>query len=266
MNQHSLPVYAWVDTHCHLFEARYQKVPITAAQLYYQAIRNGAAWLCNVGIDVPSSQTVVATAAQLTNCYAAVGIHPHAAQKTQASDLQVLEKLASAPKVVAIGEIGLDYYYLNSPKTAQQQIFHHQLALATAKKLPVLLHIRDAFADLRQILSNYPVSGIAHCFTGSLEDAQWLIQRGFKISVSGIITFPNAQKLQNVIQQLPLSALVLETDAPYLAPQAFRGQINYPHYLRETAQKVAELKNLPLKMVLQITTANACRILRVPHL
>ena len=262
------PLNQWIDTHCHLFDPKFSALKITPKMLYDAAIANGAQALINVGTDLKTSQIVLAHATQFPACFPAVGIHPHEADNVTQATLDALEALIikHRNKIVAIGEIGLDFYYDFASQTKQEWLFKAQLTLAVKYDLPVLLHVRNAFQTLKSVLPQFPVRGISHCFGGDLTDAQWLISRGFKISLSGILTFPSAKKLQVVAATLPLDNLVLETDAPYLAPQSYRGQINYPHYLFETAKMLAALQKCSLKTVLQITTNNALKVLGLSQL
>ncbi len=256
---------SWIDTHCHLFDQRFAEQKMTPAMIYHAAMTAHAQYLINVGTDLTSSQIVIKQAQQFPNCLPAVGIHPHEADKVDSQTIQALEMLiqTNRDKIVAIGEIGLDYHYNFATIARQKWLFKAQLKLAAKYQLPVLLHVRKAFADLKTILKPFALQGISHCFAGSLEDANWLIARGFKLALGGILTFPNAENLRTIVKMLPLSAFVLETDAPYLAPQSNRGKINYPHYLLETAQLVAKLKTSSLADVLWTTSQNACQLFKL---
>ncbi len=256
----------WIDTHCHLFEARYQAVKLDPQTIYETAIAHQAKYLINVGVDLKTSKIVIEQANKMPFCLPAIGIHPHEANNIHTKDIEQLKILLNdhRQKIVAIGEIGLDYHYFNATKINQLQLFRAQLEIAANNDLPVLLHVRKAFEDLRIVLNEFPhVKGILHCFSGTLNDAKWLLQKGFKISLSGILTFKAANDLKAIVTQLPLSAFVLETDAPYLAPQSKRGKINYPHYLLETAKLVAQLKHTTLEQVIKTTTKTAISILKL---
>ncbi len=187
--------------------------------------------------------------------YAAAGIHPHEAQKAADCDFESLEKLAARPKLVAIGEIGLDYYYDHSPRDVQQAVLRRQLDIAHRASLPVIIHCRDAWPDFRRILREFLGQdelqasakwrgGILHCFTGTMEDASELMEMGFMVSFAGNLTFKNAEPLRDVARQIPLDRLLAETDCPFLAPAPFRGQRNEPMRVRGVTKQLAELRGL----------------------
>jgi TatD DNase family protein len=226
----------------------------------------GVRRLLAVGADLPSSRAAVALAADVPDVWAAVGIHPHEATTADGAALDELARLARAPRVVAIGEIGLDYFRDRAPRDAQARALERQLALAREAALPVVLHCREAHADLLAVLAAGlgPAGGLLHCFSGDLAVAERGFALGLLVSIAGPVTYPNARRLVEVVRAVPLDRLVLETDCPYLPPQPWRGQRNEPGYLPVTAARVAELRGLPLGAVAEATTANACRLLRVP--
>jgi TatD DNase family protein len=191
---------------------------------------------------------------------AAIGIHPHEAGLARSEDFELLESLAEHPKVVAWGEIGLDFHYDHSPRDAQRAVFVQQLALARASELPVIIHTREAEAETLQILKEdwgkNGLGGILHCFTGSLKMAEECLELGFLVSFSGMLTFPKAQAIRAVAQQIPLEKLLIETDSPYLAPIPFRGKRNEPAYVVETAKALGQLKGLSFEAVGRITAEN----------
>ena len=211
-----------------------------------------------------TSEAAVALAAAEPDVYAAVGIHPHDASTADAAALGRIAALARAPKVVAIGELGLDYYRDHSPRTVQRTALVAQLGLARDAGKPVLLHCREAHADLLDICHAEGVAalgGILHCFSGDLEVARRGLDLGLLISIAGPVTYPSARRLGEVVRALPLDRLVVETDCPYLPPQPWRGQRNEPAYLPVTAARVAELLGLPVAAVAAATTENAARLL-----
>lgn len=251
-----------IDTHCHLNDKEF--APDFPAVLD-RAAEAGVRYLLNVGFDIPSSQKAVEMAQKYPQLRAAVGIHPHDADTATDVALAELQKLAKHPGVIAWGEIGLDYYYDNSPRDKQRQVFREQLRLARAADLPVSIHSREATKDTLNILrEEQPVRGIMHCFSGSRETAQICLDLGLYIAFGGAITFKNAHRLRQVVAWVPLERLLLETDCPYLTPVPYRGRRNEPAYIRFVAEKVAEIKQCPVEKVAEVTTNNACRVLGLP--
>jgi len=210
-----------------------------------------------VGYDLASSESALQVAERLDGCWASVGIHPHDAVQCDENALLQLHRLASHPRVTAIGEIGLDYYRNLSPKNAQQQALEQQINLALQLRLPVIIHCRDAYDDLLPILARYPLRGVLHCFSGELHHAQRAVEMGWYLGIGGVVTFKNAHTLREVVQRVPLENLLLETDAPYLAPMPHRGKRNEPAYIPLIARMVASLKNVPLEELATVTTQNA---------
>jgi len=209
-----------------------------------------------------SSQAAVALAEAYPQIYAAVGVHPHDAKTLTGDMLKELRALALHPKVVAIGEIGLDFFRDLSPRDKQRQAFKQQLALASEIGKPVIIHDRDAHSEIMAILhrwvrgSHEPV-GVLHCFSGDLAMAQEAIELGFYISIAGPVTFKNARRLRELVGQLPLEKLLIETDCPYLAPHPYRGKRNEPAYVKLVAQEVARVKGLSPEKVSRVTSDNA---------
>jgi TatD DNase family protein len=192
--------------------------------------------------------------------YATVGIHPHEAKEVTRQHLEELEKLAQHPKVIAWGEIGLDYYYDHSPRDVQQKVFRDQMALARRADLPIVIHCREAWADCLAMLEEdwgpTGLGGILHCFSSTLEDARRGIDMGFLVAFGGSLTYPKSQNLRDVAKALPLANILLETDAPYLAPQPFRGNRNEPACVIEVARVLASVRDLPAEEVAAATTGN----------
>jgi TatD DNase family protein len=266
----------WIDTHAHLDHAKYggeQEAVIERA-------REAGVWpIVTVGADLASSRAAVALAEQYEGLYATVGVHPHEASSVDAGVMEALRELAGHPRVVAIGEIGLDYYYEFSPREAQRAAFEGQLALASEVDKPVVVHLRDkrgawgAYEGALEVLGVWVRSegregqvtglrapGVLHCFSGTLEIARSALELGFYLGVDGPVTYPNARGLQAIVAALPLERLVLETDCPYLAPQARRGKRNEPGYLAWIGEKVAELQGVAVERVAQVTCENAVRL------
>jgi TatD DNase family protein len=192
--------------------------------------------------------------------YASVGTHPHEAKDLTPEHLEQLEKLAKHPRVIAYGEIGLDYFYDHSPRDVQQRVFREQMELAKQAKLPIIIHCRDAWVDCMDLLDRVwrasGLGGILHCFTSTLEDARRGLEMGFLISFAGNSTYPKAQNLRDIAKVLPLENLLIETDSPFLAPQAYRGKRNEPAYVGEVAKVIATVRNLAADEVAAATTGN----------
>lgn len=198
------------------------------------------------------------------NLYACIGYHPEVSNKIVEKDYETLEEMVkNNPKIVAIGEIGLDYYWNKDNKDKQREVFCKQLEIAEKLKLPVVIHSRDSINETYEILKKYKVSGVIHCFSGSLEMAKKFISLGFLLGIGGVVTFKNS-KLFEVIEKLELTNIVLETDSPYLTPEPNRGKTNESSNIFYIAQKIAEIKNISLENVTKITTENAIRTFDLP--
>ena len=199
--------------------------------------------------------------------YTSVGIHPHEAKEVTSAHLDALARLAQHPKVIAWGEIGLDYYYDHSPPDIQQRIFRQQMELAHAARLPIIIHCRDAWADclntLEEAWKPTGLGGILHCFTGTLEEARRGLDLGFLISFTGNFTYPKAQNIRDVAKVLPLENVLIETDSPYLAPQAFRGKRNEPAYVAEVARALANVRDLGTEEIASVTSGNFRRFFQL---
>ena len=192
--------------------------------------------------------------------YATVGTHPHEAKELTSAHLERLAQLAEHPRVIAYGEIGLDYFYDHSPRDVQQRVFREQMELAANAKLPIIIHCRDAWGDCMQMIEQHwrptGLGGILHCFTSTLEDAKRGLDMGFMISFAGNSTYPKAQNLRDVAKALPLENLLIETDSPFLAPQGYRGKRNEPAYVGEVAKAIGSVRNLPADDVALATAGN----------
>ena len=211
--------------------------------------------------------SAISFAEQYEWIYATVGIHPHESKQVTAQHLDELAKLAKHSKVIAWGEIGLDYFYDHSPKEVQTQVFREQMELAAAAKLPIVIHCRDAWGDCLKLLEEYwrptGMGGILHCFTSTLEDAKRGVEMGFMVSFAGNSTYPKMQNIRDVAKGLPLSNILIETDAPYLAPQAYRGKRNEPAYVAEVARTLASVRNLAPDEMATATAENFRRFFRL---
>ena len=243
------------DTHAHYDDERFDEDRETLLRAMPE---KGVGLIVNPGCDLPSSRMAVDMAQKYDFLYAAVGIHPENCGDFAPAMTDGLRALIKAPKVVAIGEIGLDYYWAeNPPKELQQEVLRRQLALAQELHLPVIIHDRDAHADTLSIVREFPqVTGVFHCFAGSVEMAQALIKMGWMLSFNGAATFKNAKKAPEVIAAVPLEKLMIETDAPYLTPVPHRGERNDSSYVRFVAEKIAEIKGISAEEVEKATWEN----------
>ncbi len=212
--------------------------------------------IVNQGTNIETSEMSIALAEKYNSIYAAVGLHPECLDENSIDDIEKLKVLSSNKKVVAIGEIGLDYYY-DIPKELQKNVFAKQLELANELNLPVVIHDREAHGDTMEILRQYKPKGIVHCFSGSVEMANEILKLGMYIGIGGVITFKNARKTVEVTQNIPLDRLVLETDAPYLSPVPFRGKRCDSSMIKYTAERIAQIRNTSAEKILLITKKNA---------
>ncbi|MCR1899522.1 TatD family hydrolase [Irregularibacter muris] len=253
----------YFDSHAHLNDERFHE---DRKQLIQEAIQENISYILNPGADLPSSKEAVMLAEKHDFIYAAVGVHPHDAKTVEEDSYKQLEELARHPKVKAIGEIGLDYYYDNSPREVQKQVFQRQIKLASKLDLPIIIHNRDAHEDTYHILEQHfrkNNGGVMHSYSGSVEMAQQFIALGLYLSISGPVTFKNARKAVEVVEKVPLDKLLIETDSPYLTPLPFRGKKNHPALVKYVAQKIAEIKNITVEEVAQQTTRNAKELFRI---
>jgi TatD DNase family protein len=244
-----------IDSHAHLemkeFDHDREKVVERARQA-------GVDFVITVGTNLALSRKAVELAERHENIYATVGIHPHDVVNTDNKTFDTLIELAHRKKVVAYGEIGLDFFRNISPQEKQLDLFGRQLELANELKLPVIIHDREAHEQTLKLVKASSIRcGVFHCFSGDYNMAKQCIDLGFYISVPGVVTFDKAKTIQDVVRHVPLSSILLETDAPYLAPVPHRGKRNEPSFIIHTAKKVAELKGVSLEEVAQATTQNA---------
>jgi TatD DNase family protein len=251
-----------IDTHAHLQWPAFGK---DREEVIERAFAAGLKAIVSVGYDLNASREAVQIANDHESIYAVVGIHPHNAKTMSASVLDSLRELAQDPKVVAIGEIGLDYYRDLSPRARQKEAFEQQILLAKELELPMVVHDREAHNDVLEVIRSFgkDVNGVLHCFSGDLKMAEEAIDLGYLISIAGPVTFPNARKLHQLVQHLPEESIVLETDCPFLPPQSRRGERNEPLYILETAHKVAELKGMQLDELVELTSQNARRMFEI---
>ncbi|WP_059174183.1 TatD family hydrolase [Bacillus sp. FJAT-27445] len=249
-----------IDTHAHLNADQYED---DVEEVMARAKENGVEKIVVVGFDRPTITKAIDLAEANEFIYACVGWHPVDAVDMTDEDLAWIETLSAHPKVVALGEMGLDYHWDKSPKDVQKEVFRKQIRLAKKVKLPIVIHNRDATADIVDILKEEDaaeVGGIMHCFSGSVEIAKQCVEMNFYISLGGPVTFKNAVKPKEVASEIPLDRLLVETDCPYLTPHPHRGKRNEPSYVRLVAEEIAALKGISFEEVANVTTKNAKRL------
>jgi TatD DNase family protein len=250
-----------IDSHAHLDDPRFAA---DLEEVLARAQQAGVGHIVTIGTGLESSRKVIDLARRHPDLVSAtVGIHPHDARLADEPALTELERLAREPGVAAVGEIGLDYHYDHSPREAQRAAFEAQIQLALRVGLPVVVHCRKAYSDALPILEkrcNDGLRGVAHCFSGTWADAERLLGMGFFISIAGPVTFPNASALRGVAQRISLDRLLVETDCPYLAPQACRGRRNEPAYVAHVADALAQLRRVEPGEIGRKTAENAVRL------
>ena len=251
------------DTHAHMDDRAFNE---DRDALLARLPEQGIGLLMNPGCSLASSRDAVALAARYDYIYAAVGSHPDAADEVTPAVLDEYRMLCKQnPKVRAIGEIGLDYHYEDVPRQRQQEAFRAQMGLAAELTLPVIVHEREAHEDGMRIVEEFPtVKGVFHCYSGSAEMAKWLVSRGWYIGFTGVLTFKNARKAVETAASIPLDRIVLETDCPYMSPEPFRGRRNDPGRLYRMAEALAQIRDLPVEKIHEITMENGKRLYRIP--
>ena len=251
------------DSHAHLDASQFdhdRELVIKRARL------NGVTYILNPGADFESSVRAVELAEAHDFIYAGVGIHPHDAETVDVSMLELIEQMAKKERVKAIGEIGLDYYRDLSPRSIQKEVFIEQIRIAKRLDLPIIIHDRDANADVLQILKEekaFTTGVLMHCFSGSHELATQYVKLGAMISIAGPVTYKNARKTVEVVETIPLDRLFIETDSPYLSPEPMRGKRNEPMFVRHTCERIANIKNISYETVAEITLLNAKQFFRI---
>jgi TatD DNase family protein len=254
-----------IDSHAHIQGKEYAG---EAADVIARASAAGVEKIIAVGGagDMSSNTEAVALADSFPNIYATVGMHPHDAKDVGADELRALRALTSQPKVIAVGETGLDYYYNHSPHEVQCRVFTQFIRMARETGLPIVVHERDAAQEAAELLRSEggrELHGVIHCFTGNYEAACAYLDLGFYLSFTGIITFKNAEPLRQVVRQVPLERMLVETDSPYLTPVPHRGKRNEPAYVRLVAETVASVKNISLEDVARVTTENVQNLFKI---
>jgi TatD DNase family protein len=258
-----------IDSHAHIDLPEFNK---DRDQVMARAREQGVRAVINVGVDAESSRKSLVMAKKYDDVFVAVGCHPHEASRMKEGDLESLAELSKDSRVVAIGEIGLDFYRNLSPRPSQLAAFQKQLDLAVELGLPVVVHCRQAHKEVYDILSAWVKAnpadnnrrGVIHCFSGNVDMARRYIELGFYISLAGSVTYPSAGELVEVAREVPLDRLLLETDCPFLAPQAYRGKRNEPAYMVSTAEKVAEVRQAPMEVVAEAAVRNTIALFRLP--
>ncbi len=245
------------DTHAHYDDSRFDD---DRDELLSSLPSKGVSHIVNCGCDLKSSKTTLTLAKKYGFIYAAIGVHAHEAEEATEEDLQEIEKLYENKRVVAVGEIGLDYHYDFSPRERQLEVFERQLILANRLGLPVIVHDREAHEDTMNLLKKHKPQGVVHCFSGSAEMAKEIVKLGMYIGLGGAVTFKNAKKPVEVAEYLPLDRLLLETDAPYMTPVPFRGQRCDSAHIAYTAEKIAEIKKIDVQELIDICNENSKRL------
>jgi TatD DNase family protein len=253
-----------IDSHAHLEMPEFDQ---DRDEVIQRAKKQGIGYIITIGIQIPEAEKAIALTETYDWIYAAIGIHPHYAQEIGENTYEKLESLASHPKVIAFGEIGLDFFRNLSPREVQLRRFRELIHIGKKLKLPLIIHDRNAHRETLTILeeeNGFKGGGVIHCFSGDYDMAKKCVDRGFSISVPGTVTFKNATGLQDVVKKLPLDTMIVETDAPFLAPFPFRGKRNEPAYVMYTAKKIGELKNRSFEEVAQQTTENIRNLFNIP--
>lgn len=248
------------DSHSHYDSTQFDGIRY---QLLDEMFADGLAGIIHASTDYDSAVFGIETAKKYDRFYTSVGIHPEAAGRTSQSDLASIYPLVKENKVVAIGEIGLDYHYEGYDRDKQIYLFKEQIKLALDNDLPVIIHSRDATQDCMEILSEYKPQGVVHCFSGSAETAKEVLALGMYIGLTGVVTFKNSKKVQRVLEVLPPERFLLETDCPYMAPEPHRGKICISSMIEHTAEKSAEIMGLETSELLKITEQNVKRLFNI---
>lgn len=253
----------YFDSHAHLDDRRFSE---DRKEILQDLKNHGVTRIMNIGCDLASSERSIALAEDYDFVYAAVGSHPDDADHVDGKRLDRYRQMAAHPKVRAIGEIGLDYHYEDVPRAQQIIAFEEQIELAEALKLPVIVHMREATEDAMAIVKRHPdLRGVFHCFSGSADLARWLVDRGWYLGFTGVVTFKNARRALEAVEAIPTDRILIETDCPYMAPEPHRGRRNDSRLVPLVAAKIAELKGMtPEEMGIQ-TAKNANTLFRIPE-
>ncbi len=253
-----------IDSHVHLDDKRFDR---DRKYLIENLKENNVELVINIGADLQTSKNSVNLAKEYENIYATVGVHPHSAKEVTDEVLEEIKQLAEEEKVVAIGEIGLDYHYDYSPRDIQRKQFKAQLKLAKELDLPVVIHSREVtqetFDIIKAEVEDGGLTGVLHAFSGSVEIAREYIKLGFLISIGGPLTFKNARVVKEVAKEIPLEHMIIETDSPYLTPVPYRGKRNEPIFVKYVAKEIAKIKDIDIEEVIKTTNENTKRLFRI---
>ena len=245
-----------VDTHCHIYESYYDNID----EIIQRSIDNGVDMLIVNGCNLESNMEVLKLVKKYDIVYGALGIQPEELDDFNDESLKFIVDHINDDKIVAVGEIGLDFHY-DTERKKQIELFKKQLSIASEYNKPVIIHSRDCIQETYNILKNYNLKGILHCYSGSVEMAREFNKIGFLLGIGGICTFKNARRLIDVIENVPLEYIVLETDSPYLTPEPYRGKKNEPSFIPLIAAKIAQIKNVDINVVKDVTTSNVSRLI-----
>ena len=248
----------FTDTHLHIFKEYYDNIDVVIEN----AKKNNINKYINNGVDTKTNKEVISLTKIYDGMYGAIGIHPENVDNYEESDLDFISENLYHEKIIAIGEIGLDYHYTKDNKDKQIELFERELKMAEDNNLPVIIHSRESTLDTINTLKKYKVKGVIHSFSGSLETAKEYIKMGYLLGINGVITFKNS-KLKDVIKEIPLDYIILETDSPYLTPEPFRGKKNEPAHILEIANYIANLKNISLEDLSRIIENNVKRTFNI---
>ncbi len=256
-----------IDTHCHLNTRQFSGDLDLVVE---QSLQEGITKIVVPGTDIPSSLEAIQLAEKYSHLFASVGVHPNDGLSWDANSRNILLEMASHPKVVAIGEIGLDYYWKDCPHIIQKKVLEEQLNIASEKKLPVILHSRESLVDLMAIVDDWisnnpikvqnPIYGVFHAFEGNWDQGIQTANLGMMIGIGGPVTYKNADEKRELALRLGIDHIVLETDAPYLTPHPYRGKRNHPKFINLIAEKIAQIRNIQIKLIAHATTNNANRL------
>lgn len=252
-----------IDTHAHYDDEQFD---IDREEILNRMQDNGIELIVNVGADMETSEQTLKLTEQFPFVYGAVGVHPNSTMELDESKIERLKELAGMPKIVAIGEIGLDYYWDEPNRETQKRWFDRQMELAREVKLPMIIHSRDAAKDTLDMMKAAhagDISGVIHCYSYSVEMAREYLNMGFYLGIGGVVTFKNAKMIKEVVAYAPIESIVLETDCPYLAPEPNRGKRNSSLYLPSVVEEIARIKGLDAEEVIEITKTNALKLYRL---
>lgn len=249
-----------IDTHCHIFDSKFDD---NREEVIQEALNMGVKKLIVVGYDKETSLKAIEFANKYNFCYATIGLHPSEVKYETDAELSWIEKLINHKKVVAIGEIGLDYYWDKTYVEEQKLYFEKQISLAKKYDLPIIVHCRDAINDCYNILKKHEVKGVMHCFSSSYEMAKEFTKLGFYLGIGGVVTFKNSVEIKKVVSLIDIKYLLSETDCPYLAPEPFRGKTNHPGYTKYVVEKIAQIKEMPEDLVKKQLEENAKKLFKL---